>query len=157
MVDIVYYTNALAEIYEIADRSKNVVKDYVLRNKLVCTLLNVFLDLVSISGILKNVLEHLERDLLVNAVLLGIEINISGDIHHAVADDLCFSFNKLDSCFSTVVCNVFLGFNLYESVINACLFDLVSFIYRNSLACISHNLAGNRIYNRLCKNSSGET
>ena len=60
MVNIVNSSHALAEVQEVADSSENIVKDNVLGNKLISTLLDIFLDLVSVSGGFKDFSENLE-------------------------------------------------------------------------------------------------
>ena len=100
----------------------------MLGNKLVSALLYIFLKLVSVCGSLKDLAEYLEGDLLVDTVLFSIKVNISRDIDHAVADDLGCSLNHADSSLAALVGVVLLGFNIYESVLNACLLDLASLV-----------------------------
>ena len=70
MVDVINCADTLAEVDEVADRSKDIVNDDVLGNKLVSALLYIFLKLVSVCGSLKDLTEYLEGDLLVDTVLL---------------------------------------------------------------------------------------
>ena len=157
MVDIVNGTNALTEVDEIADSSEDIIEYDVLGNEFVSSLLDILFYLVSVCGIFEYLAEHLEGNLLVDAVLLCIEVNIAADIYHSVADDLSDPLDHLDVGLAALVGKILLSLYLYESVVYTCLLDLASLVVGNSLACLSHDLACHRIDHRLCKEVSRKT
>ena len=151
MVDIVNSTNALAEVDEVADRGEDIVKCDVLGNKLVNTLLYHFLQLVLVGSAFKDILQDLEGNKLVDAVLSGIEINIAVDIYHAVADDLDFLF--LNTAHRLAACGIGIDLlvnDLQPYLAYACLLDLHSLVVGEKLSLVSHDLTCQGVSDRSC-------
>ena len=157
VVDVVNSSDALAEVEEVAYCCENIVKDDVLGNEFVCTLLDIFFKLVGVSGTFHDFLENLVGNLLIDSVLFSIEINVALDVYHAVSDNLGDLFNHTDCILAAVVNVVFLCLDLYECTVNACLLDFASLVVGDDFSLISHNFACIGVDDRLCEEVSRKT
>ena len=157
VVDIIDIADTFAEVKEIADSCIDIIKNDMLGNEFVSTLLYHFLQLVRIGCCAEDIAQYLERNLFIDSVLSCVEAYIRCDIDHAVAYDLYLTlFNSVDN----FACGRSIGFlmlNVYPRFHYACLLDLASLAVRNSLALFSKDLACQRICNRSGQIMSGKS
>ena len=157
MVDIVHESDTLAKIQKMADRSINVIENNVFWNKLVNSFFDIFLNFFGVSRCFKNILENLERNFFINAVLFNVKINISGNIYHAVTNNLNFFFYHSGSVFAGFSDIVFFYFNSQVNFVHTCLFNFHSLIEGKFISFVGHDFTRQRIDNGSGKNMTGNT
>ena len=85
MVDIICVTDTVSNTVEVVDCCKDIVNRDVVRNKLICTASEHFLEVILILAGIKNFAKNIKTNILLDITLcFCVKINIAGDVNHTV-------------------------------------------------------------------------
>ena len=100
MVDIVGLAHAVCKVEQICNRSKNIVYDNVIRNKVITAKFNFSLkSLLIVADLFHNFAKYTVGNLFVYAECFFVNIYIAVNVNHSVAENLNnLAGFKLDIC-----------------------------------------------------------
>ena len=137
MVDIVNLTDTFAKVDEVAYCCEYIVKSDVLGDKILNSVRKLFGKRFNIiSALIEYFTQYLEANLLVDTESLSVDRfgDISCDIYHTVAENLCNLLFREDNAFH-----------------NACLLDHLCLFSIDEFVFVNKDLTCCRIYNRLSR------